>query len=237
MGIETRANDERAGRRGTPERTCAVTREVAPPADLIRFVQSPDGVVVPDVAGRLPGRGVWVTADRGILAQAVSGKAFARSLRESVTVPDDLVAQVDRLLERRVVDGLALANKAGLVTSGFTRTEAAILSGEVAILLHASDGAADGAQKLDRLYFAISRDIGRTPVVVRLLDVMQISLAIGRSNVVHAALKSGGAAARFLQEARRLVRFRQLPAEDIGRNSPEPEGTGTHSQVGPTGKV
>jgi len=236
MGNEPQVDSKtKPMRPATPERTCIVTREAGSSADLIRFVVSPDGVVVPDVAHKLPGRGVWVTAERDKVAEAIKSKAFNRACRRQVTVAADLAEQIDQLIERRVVEALSLANKAGLVTSGFTRTEAAILADEVKILLHATDGAEDGAKKLDRLFFAIARDTGRTPIVVRLLNVMQMSLAIGRSNVVHAAVRTGGAADRFIEEARRLVRYRHLPADAIRPSSPRPEGQQGQAQVGPTG--
>ncbi|MFZ4805868.1 MAG: RNA-binding protein [Hyphomicrobiaceae bacterium] len=235
MGPATRADDQPDERADTPERTCIVTRRVASPDELIRFVVGPDGTIVPDVAGRLPGRGVWVTCEKAVVAKAVQSKAFTRSFRRAVTVAEDLPEQVDRLLERRVIDALSLANKAGLVTAGFTRAEAAIVSGEAAMLVQARDAAADGTGKLERLYRAVSREAGTPPVVVRSLDVMQMSLAIGRSNVVHAALNSGGTAERFAREARRLERLRNLPTDVMGSGSPEAEGPTEQAQVGPTG--
>lgn len=235
MATDARHSDRRGARAAEPERTCVVTRRTGAPSELIRFVLSPDNVIVPDVANRLPGRGLWVTADRTTVAEAVRSKAFNKSLRRQVHVPDDLAQQVETLLLRRLIDALALANKAGLVTSGFTRTEAAIIAGDVRIVVHASDAADDGVKKLDRLYAAICRETGQTPNVVRLLDVMQMSLAIGRSNVVHAALKQGGAAGRFLDEARRLVRYRQLPADEIIDASPAPAGGDGEFKGRPTG--
>jgi predicted RNA-binding protein YlxR (DUF448 family) len=235
MATGARPNDAARTRSADTERTCVVTRRAGRPEDLIRFVVSPDGVIVPDVAHRLPGRGVWVTGDRTTVSEAVRSKAFNKSLRRQVTIPADLPDQVDALLVRRLVDALALANKAGLVTTGFTRTEAAILASDAFIVAHASDAAPDGVKKLDRLYTAIARETGRTPNVVRLLDVMQMSLAIGRSNVVHAALKPGGAARRFLEEAQRLVRYRHLPADEIVDVSPAPAGGDGALKGRPTG--
>ena len=212
-------------RTGEPERTCIVTRVVAQPSELIRFVVGPEDEIFPDVGHKLPGRGVWVTADMGTVAEAVRTKAFARALRRQVRVAEDLPSQIDVLLQRRLAEALSLTNKAGLVTPGFTRTEAAILAEEVYVLLHAVDAADDGAKKLDRLFRAIARDSGRTARIVRLLDVTQMSLAIGRANVVHAAVKPGGAARRFLEEARRLVHYRRLPADEIEEVSPQADGS------------
>lgn len=194
--------------RHSPLRTCVVTRELKPPEALIRFVPGPDAEIVPDVARRLPGRGVWVTAERSAVAEAVRRKAFSRSLKRSVVVPPDLPELVERLLVKRAMDALSLANKAGLVTTGFTRIEASIAAGSVAALLHGQDAAADGAGKLDRRFQAISAHAGRPAPVSRELTVEQLSLALGRANVVHAALSAGGATTNFLNEAGRLARYR-----------------------------
>lgn len=191
-----------------PLRTCIVTREQKPPEELIRFVPGPDGQIVSDVARRLPGHGVWVTADRRHIAEAVKRKAFARSLKRQVAVPPDLPEMVEQLLVKRAMDALSLANKAGLVTTGFTRIEAAIAAGGVAALLHALEAAADGVRKLNRRFQAACRQIGRPAPIIQELTVEQMSLALGRSNVVHAALSAGGATTNFLNEVGRVTRYR-----------------------------
>lgn len=189
-------------------RTCVVTRESKPPEELIRFVPAPDGLIVPDVARRLPGRGIWVTAERGAVAEAIKRKAFARSLKRQVAVPPDLPDMVERLLGKRVMDALSLANKAGVVTTGFTRIEAAIAAGKVAVLLHGQEAAADGVGKLNRRFQAASAQSGKPAQIIQELTVDQLSLALGRSNVVHAALSAGGATANFLNEVGRVARYR-----------------------------
>lgn len=205
--------DDRPRRAEATTRLCAANRTERPVEELIRFVAAPDGVIVPDPAHRLPGRGVWVAADRKSVARAVETKAFGRSLRRQVAVPADLAAEVERLLERRALDALSIATKAGLVTAGFEKVDSALAKGEVVALLHASDAAADGCGKLDRKFRAIRQSDGRDAPIYGLFTVEQISLAIGRASVVHAALKSGGAAERFLFEARRLDTYRAgLPA-------------------------
>jgi predicted RNA-binding protein YlxR (DUF448 family) len=185
-----------------------VTRTPHPPDELIRFVLGPDGLVVPDLANRLPGRGAWVLCDSHAVSAAVRSKAFARSLRRQATAPADLPDLVERLIARRALDALSLANKAGFVVTGFTRVEAAIASGEASLLVHGADAADDGVEKLYRKFRAVARELGRPASVVRELTVEQMSLAIGRSNVVHAALSRGGATANFLKEATRLARYR-----------------------------
>jgi len=201
---------EGAGLDASPERMCAVTRAVLEPEELIRFVCGPEGQIVPDLARRLPGRGVWIGCSRTTLETGIKAGAFARSLRRQVNVPPDLPAAVERLMLRRVLDALSLANKAGLAVAGFGKVEDALVSGQCLGLLHASEAAEDGAGKLDRKFRAIWGAKGHAgePIIVRSLSSAELSLAMGRSNVVHAALTRGGAASNFLNEAERLQRYR-----------------------------
>jgi predicted RNA-binding protein YlxR (DUF448 family) len=192
----------------TPVRTCVVTRTKHPPDELIRFVLGPDGLMVPDLANQLPGRGVWVCCDRQAVSAAVRLKAFSRSLRRQADASADLTNLVERLMVRRALDALSLANKAGLVVAGFTRVEAAVSTGEATLLMHGAEAADDGVDKLDRKFRAVARELGRPAPIIRVLTIEQLSLAIGRANVVHAALRNGGATANFLKEATRLTRYR-----------------------------
>ncbi len=189
-------------------RRCILTRLERDPDDLLRFVADPEGRLVPDLSRKLPGRGVWVTADKASVAAATKANAFAKGLKRPVTVAPDLPQAVEALFVRRVLEALSLANKAGLVTTGFEKVEALIGSGRAAALLQGADAAEDGKRKLDRKFAAIQRDSGKAGPVVDWLTIEQLSLAIGRSNVVHAALKQGGATQRFLREAERLRRYR-----------------------------
>jgi uncharacterized protein len=189
-------------------RRCIFTRVERDPADLVRFVADPEGRLVPDLSRRLPGRGVWVTADKASVAAAAEAKAFAKSLKRAVVVAPDLPQAVEALFVKRVLEALSLANKAGLVTTGFEKVDGLIGGGRAAALLQGSDAAEDGKRKLDRKFAAIQRDSGKDGPVVDWLTIEQLSLAIGRSNVVHAALKQGGATQRFLREAERLRRYR-----------------------------
>ena len=194
-----------------PMRTCALTRTERPVEEMVRFVAGPDRVIVADLARRLPGRGVWVELSRVRLEQAARRNVFARSLKRPVTVAPDLVARIEALLVKRVVNGLSLANKAGLVVQGFAQVDAALEGGQIACVLHGSDGALGGREKIDRKFKAINESRGQAGFVVTELTIEQMSLAIGRSNVVHAALISGGAATRLLDEAKRLKRFCASP--------------------------
>lgn len=190
-----------------PLRTCVVTRGQHPVADLVRFVQGPDGAIVPDLAGRLPGRGVWVCCDAQSVTTAVKTRAFNKSLKREAQAAADLPDLVERLLLKRACNLLSIANKAGLVVAGNAKVDAAIANGLPLALLHGADCAADGVDKLDRRFHAMCRDSGREPRIVRNLTIEQLSLALGRSNVVHAALMMGGAADLFLSEAERHRRF------------------------------
>jgi predicted RNA-binding protein YlxR (DUF448 family) len=186
-------------------RLCVATREVRPVSDLIRFVVAPNGDAVPDLKSRLPGRGLWVTATREALSEAVKRKAFARGFKRDVRLPLDFVALTEQLLEQAVTDALAMAGKAGKVEPGFAKAAAALANDEVAALLHASEAAPDGVRKLDA---AAHRGLGRPPVVVGFLTSAQLDLALNRTNVVHAALLAGPASETFLTRCRRLERFR-----------------------------
>jgi len=188
------------------ERMCVHTREVRPVADLIRFVVGPDGVAVPDLKSKLPGRGVWVTATQDALTEAIKRKTLARGFKREVRLSADLVAQTEHLLERAVFDALAIAGKAGLVATGFGKTETALSRERVAGLIHAAEAAPDGVRKLGGVLrkYGLEDEI---PVILA-LSSEQLDLALGRPNVIHAALLAGPASDTFLARYRRLERFR-----------------------------
>jgi uncharacterized protein len=204
----TTAGDRQSEAGSDSLRLCAVSRAQRPPEELIRFVLAPDGAIVPDLARRLPGRGVWVAATRETVAAAVRQKAFAKSLKQQVSTPDDLPGLVERLLVKRVGEALSLTNKAGLLVAGFAKIEGLIEQGRAAILIHASDAAADGVEKLNRKFKALVGSEGCENSILAELTSAELSLAIGRPNVVHAAASEGGASQRMLQEAVRLRRYR-----------------------------
>jgi predicted RNA-binding protein YlxR (DUF448 family) len=190
-----------------PLRRCAVTRAQRSKDDLIRFVLGPDGTVVPDLKEKLPGRGVWLTATRETVDQAVKRKAFGRALKAEAKVPDGLAKQVDGLLAQAALWALGLANKAGDVVFGHAKVEEALSRGRVLALIHASDAAEDGCRKLDGK--ARSASQGRGIPTVRVFSADELSLASGRSNVIHAALIPGGVARKFLAAASRIERYRK----------------------------
>ena len=195
------------------ERLCALTREVRPVADLIRFVVSPDGDLVPDTDARAEGRGVWISLGAAHVAEAVKKKAFARSLKSEVKVPDDLSGLTRRRLEERFVSALSLARKAGQLVTGASKVKSAIEAGEVLALLTATDAAEDGRKKLAgslKGYTKAAEELGFNPGETPhfdLLDSSQMGLALGIENVIHAALIKGGAAQAAVQRAERLARY------------------------------
>lgn len=199
---------DRGPRAPATERLCIVSRAVKPVGEMLRFVVGPDGSVVPDLRRRLPGRGVWVTANRQVLAEAVKRQAFRRGFKAEVRVAADLVERVEKLLERAVLDALAIAHKAGLVAIGFARVEAVLPDHPVAALIEASGAAPDGARKIRA---AARHRFGERVGDVTLIDAFtstQLNLALGRPNVVHAALLAGSASESVLGRWRTLDRFR-----------------------------
>lgn len=211
----------------SPERTCIVTRAKAPPGALLRFVRGPDGTLVPDIRARLPGRGVWVTPRADILVKAMRGRLFARALKAEVAVPDDLVEAVDRALEQDALQALALANKAGLVVTGAAKIESALGDRPLAAIVHARDGADDGRRKLDA---AIRRRLGASAAAVEAIQIFassQLDLALGRTNVIHAALAGGTASDGFVSRSRRLGGFREDAAVAVAASKRSTEQVGT----------
>ncbi len=215
-------NGPRTIRSGTA-RMCAVTRKVRPVDELIRFVLDGDGHVVPDVKRKLPGRGLWVSASRKVLATAQKRSVFAKGFRKAVKDRETLVAETEGLLVRSAVEALAIAAKAGQVVSGFAKVEASLRAGEARALIHAQDGAADGIRKLDGLAAAASTGeaAGFAAKMPRInaLSSAELDLALGRSNVVHAALLAGPAGKTFLSRIERLDRFRTSDGDETANEN------------------
>jgi predicted RNA-binding protein YlxR (DUF448 family) len=199
-------------------RMCAVSREVRPIDELIRFVVAPSGEVVPDLKRKLPGRGLWIGASRRTVAEAVRRHHFSRGFKRDVRVAATLPADTEALLERSCSEALAMAAKAGQVVSGYAKVEGLLEQGRAEALIHASDGAADGIRKLDAIAGQRSRNIGdshRLPIVTALTSA-QFDLALGRSNVIHAALLAGPASKTFLSRCQILVRYRMDDDDGTG---------------------
>jgi predicted RNA-binding protein YlxR (DUF448 family) len=202
------------------ERMCASTRQVRPVDELIRFVVAPDGAVVADLKRTLPGRGLWLSASREIIADAAKRGVFAKGFKRDVKADPALAEETERLLVKSLIDALAMAGKAGVVLSGFSKVEAALERGEAVALIHASDAAPDGVRKLNAVVRRESvSHSGDLPVLTELAST-QLDLALGRSNVIHAALLAGPAGNTFLKRYESLARFRtpEGAAAQLGMN-------------------
>lgn len=200
------------------ERMCAVTRQVAPVDDLIRFVLSPAGDLVADLKRKLPGRGLWVSLSHATVTEAVRRNVFARSFKREIKPPATLAADVDKMMVRSALEALAMTAKAGQVVSGFSKVEGAIEGRQAIALIHAADGAADGIRKLDARMAAMTRENSTESAdfpVIGVLTTDELDLALGRANVVHAALLAGPASRTFLARCQTLTRYR-MTAGGIG---------------------
>lgn len=187
--------------RSEPERRCIATGEVQPKCGLIRFVVGPGNQVVPDIAEKLPGRGIWVAADKAALEQAVKKKLFARAAKQFVTVPETLTADVERLLALRVIDLISLARKAGKAVAGYEKVKSWSMNKEAAILIQANDGSGRGKSKL-------SSPPGKG-TYIDILTAAELGLAFGREHVIHVALAGGGLTERVAEGASRLSGLRE----------------------------
>ena len=214
--------------RSATMRMCAVTREVRPIGELIRFVVSPQGEVIPDLKRRLPGRGMWVSASRRTVAEAVRRNQFSKGFKRDIRPAATLPADTEALLVRSATEALAMVAKARQVVSGFSKVEGALRGGLAQALIHASDGAADGIRKLDAIIRqkhgnpGESQEFSTEFPIVNVLTSAELDLALGRSNVIHAALLAGPASKTFLSRCQILVRYRMADDDktaDAARNS------------------
>ena len=175
---------------------------------MLRFILAPDGVLVPDVAARLPGRGLWLTARRDIVDRAVAKRAFARAARQPVAAPPGLADRVEALLAQRCCDALGFARRAGLAAAGFDRVGEAVRRGKAALLLFALDGAEAGRRKL----LAAGGDLPSASV----LTAAELGSAFGRERIVHAAIGGGPLCDRLRLDLMRLAGFRADATMDCG---------------------
>jgi uncharacterized protein len=205
------------------ERRCIVAGEVMPENRLIRFVAGPDGVVVPDAAAKLPGRGLWVTASTAAITQAVEKKLFARAAKANVTATADLPDRAQKALVARMLGDLGMARRSGAATLGFDNVLRALEGPRPPIaLIEAFDGSADGKRKL----FAAAHRLGLNCQIIEVLTSAELGLALGRENVIHAAVQSGGLAERLIFDAQRLAGFRarnESPRADASKTKASDE--------------
>jgi predicted RNA-binding protein YlxR (DUF448 family) len=188
------------------QRRDLVSGQVMDEARLIRFVAGPDGAVVPDLGRKLPGRGLWVAADRASVKAAAAKGGFSRAAKAKLSAPADLADLVEALLRKRVLDGLGLARRAGELISGFEKVHAAIAGGKAAWLIEASDSAADGRRKMMQAVQRLPTPPGR----LGLFTSDELSLALGLGNVIHLAFLAGRSAERWTVDVGRLSGFSPL---------------------------
>ncbi|HKL45217.1 MAG TPA: RNA-binding protein [Roseovarius sp.] len=191
-----------------PERKCIATGEVQPVNGLIRFVVGPEGQIAPDIAGKLPGRGIWVSADRAALEKAVKKGLFARAARQPVTVPEDLPALIEHQLEQRVVNLISLARKGGKAVAGYEKVKDWLSKEQATVLIQASDGSERGKTKLSTPHRGS---------FIGWLTASELGRAFGRQTAIHAALGAGGLAQRVVDEAARLKGLRVSNGEQTRR--------------------
>lgn len=194
-----------------PERKCIVTGESQPKAGLIRFCLSPEGMMVPDVLGRLPGRGIYVTASREALDKAIAKGLFARAAKQPVTLAPDMLALIEAQLARRVTDYISMARKAGEAICGFEKVKDWLNKDRAAILIQASDGSERGKEKL----FPPEGEGS----LIGCLTSGELGLAFGRERAIHAALAAGRLTTRVVEEAARLSGVRGMTVKRVGRRS------------------
>ena len=204
------------------ERRDIVSGQVMDEAALVRFVAGPGGLVVPDLARKLPGRGLWVAADRASVETAVKKGAFSRAAKAKLTPPVGLADQVEELMLRRLMDGLGLAKRAGDLISGFEKVASAVNAGKAAWVIEAADGAADGRRKI----LNVARRSPKPPQIFGLFAAEELGLALGAENVIHTAFLAGRGADRWTNDVRRLSGFRPLLPESWREEKP-PEAGGT----------
>ena len=211
-GMKTSARNSAAGgpdspnRPGDgPRRRCFVTRRLDDKDALIRFVVGPDDTVCPDVAGELPGRGLWLSAERYVLHTACAGNLFAKGFRPAVAVDADLTDRVEALVAERCLGLLGLARRAGALAAGFEQVRAMLASGDAGILVVAREAADDGRRRLEKLDRAVP--------VVRVFSAIELARALGREHVVYVAVAKGRMAKRIATEAGRLAGFRRAAGE------------------------
>jgi uncharacterized protein len=197
-----------AAARGETERLCLATRDVKAVDGMIRLVGAPDGRVVADIERKLPGRGAWITATRTAVEKALADKVLARAFKGKYSAAPDLPDEIETLLEKAALASLSMANKAGVVITGFTKIEKALAEVDVFLLVHASDAAPDGIRKLQQASARSEMAGLKHPDRIAPFRGEQLDLALGRSNVVHAALLTHPVSTAFLSRCLRLDRWR-----------------------------
>ena len=214
---ETLRRDHRRRRGGVPARAgsamrrCLASGEIRPKSELIRFALSPDGQVVPDVAGKLPGRGFWLLPRRDMIDKACARRLFDKAAQASVDVPPDLAGQVEGALRDRCLGLIGLARRSGVLTAGYEKARTRLSKGQAAVLIEALDGAVGGQSKMKALAHTVSPGVP----IIALFSAAELGRALGRESAVHVVLAPGRLAERFLAEAGRYAAARDGAADQL----------------------
>lgn len=193
-------------------RTCIVTRTEKSPDDMIRFVKGPDNQVFPDLKRNLPGRGVWVTAQRDVLEEAISKNLFARGFKDKVQVDEGLPQLVEDILRQTSLQALAMTKKAGLVATGQAKAEAMIRDGIALALIQASDAGTDGVKKLAAALKAQKVYEEREVMLINEFTSEELDKTLNGTNTMYVALSNGGAAKKLVKMINRLMNFKAMEA-------------------------
>ena len=193
------------------ERMCVVTRKVADEAELIRFVRAPDGSVAVDLNRKLPGRGVWIGLNKARVREAVKRKAFSRGFGEVAEASPELPEMVAAQLRKSALSYISLAKKAGEAVTGNAKVEAMLLGGRARLLFHAREAAENGRRKLDQM-------VGPDVTAITIFASDELDLALGRANVIHAAVAKGGLAEKLLLAVRRLEAYEGPDSAQTGKD-------------------
>lgn len=185
-----------------PERKCIASGQIRPKDELLRFVVSPEGLIVLDIKQSLPGRGIWVSCSREDVELAQKKGLFARSAKQKVDVPDTLSNIIEKVLADKCLSMLGLSRKSGLLKTGFAKVEASLKAGKAAVLISAYDSATDGRQKLQRQ--------ARSLPLIEMFSIAELSQALGQENSVHVSMVRAGLTDKFLVEVSRLSGFRNF---------------------------
>ncbi|PPQ36223.1 DUF448 domain-containing protein [Rhodopila globiformis] len=234
-----------------PLRRCIVTRERLPKERMIRFVVGPDRQLVPDLAARLPGRGIWLSACRDVLESGGAGeerrltgrqtggsaaggvdrhlaRAFARAARGPVTVPSDLSGLLQAALVQRISELIGLTRRAGQALAGYEKAREVLRQGRARLVVQASDGS-----EAERKRFLSG--FGPDLTVIDPLPGEVLGRLFGRDYVVHVAIAPGKLAESLVVEAGRLAGLRNGSGRARGsaraterETAPVNDGTGAN---------
>lgn len=200
---EKRSSDRRANT-APIERRCLVSRQSVPVDQLIRFVAGPDNTIFPDLAHRLPGRGMWVRSNRDTVDDACRQNLFAKAARAPLSVEDGLADRVEQLLQQRCLDLIGLARRSGGAVAGFEKVKMLLAEGKAGVLLLGNDCGKDGSGKL----LSVAKDLP----VIDLFSCAELAHVFARERMAYGALASGTLAERLISEAHRFAGFREASA-------------------------